>query len=188
MTQSTLVSILEKDYAAFFEKLEEDIKPRNQCDDFPSLRVKSENILTLCQRIKQDPKLRFNFLSDICGVDFLPQTPRFEVVYHLYSIPFKYRLRLKCKLNEGDAIASVCSVWKTANWHEREAYDMFGIVFSGHPDLRRIYLWDEFEGFPLRKDFPLRGYKDEYNPYGEEPGWEADPGGGEEPDRGAQHD
>ncbi len=130
--------------------------------------VKKERIVDICRFLKEDPDLRFNYLSDICGVDYHPERPRFEVVYHLYSIPFKYRLRLKCKVDEGEAVPSVTPVWKTANWHEREAYDMFGITFDGHPDLRRIYLWEGFEGYPLRKDFPLRGYRDEYNPFGEE--------------------
>ncbi len=182
MTQSSLLSILKHDYADFFEQFteaEEALKTGDQCDDFPSLRVPGVNILPLCRKLKQDPALRFDFLSDICAVDFLPRTPRFEVIYHLYSIPFRYRLRLRCRLDEGESIASVTPVWKTANWHEREAWDMFGIRFSGHPDLRRIYLWEEFEGFPLRKDFPLRGYRDEYNPYGEEPegDTQGDPGG-----------
>jgi NADH-quinone oxidoreductase subunit C len=125
-------------------------------------------VVDLCRFLKDDPELRFNFLSDICGVDRYPQTPRFEVVYHLYSIPLKWRLRIKCRVDDPPRVSSVVGVWKTANWHEREAYDMYGIVFDGHPDLRRIYMWEEFEGYPMRKDFPLRGYKDTYNPFGEE--------------------
>ena len=162
MTHASLLSKLKSSYADYIEQSEEN-------DGFPSIYVKSDNIEEFCRRLKSDPSLRFNFLSDIGGVDYLPQTPRFEVVYHLYSIPFKYRLRIKCKLAEGQEIPSVTAVWKTANWHEREAFDMYGIFFSDHPDLRRIYMWDDFEGYPQRKDFPLRGYKDRYNPYGDDP-------------------
>jgi NADH-quinone oxidoreductase subunit C len=150
------------------EQRQSDIEAHYETQGLHTLVIKRGSLVALCGFLKQDPKLRFNFLSDICGVDFYPQTPRFEVVYHLYSIPFKYRLRLKCKLEEDQSIASVTCIWKTANWHEREAYDMYGIVFEGHPYLKRIYLWEGFEGYPLRKDFPLKGYKDEYNPFGEE--------------------
>jgi len=80
----------------------------------------------------------------------------------------RMRLRLKVRVGEGEEVDSVTSVWRSAGWAEREAYDMFGIVFKGHPDLRRIYMPEDFEGFPLRKDYPLRGYKDEFNPNGEE--------------------
>ncbi len=132
------------------------------------LLVEPGLLFDLCGFLKDDSELRFNFLSDLCGVDHHPRENRFEVVYHLYSIPFKWRVRLKCRAGEPPKVPSVVGVWKTANWHEREAYDMYGILFEGHPDLRRIYMWDEFEGFPQRKDFPLRGYKDVYNPFGEE--------------------
>ncbi len=130
--------------------------------------IDKDSIVQVCTFLKEDKDLQFNYLTDICGVDYHPETPRFEVVYHLYSIPFRYRLRLKCRLEETERISSVTGVWKTANWHERETYDMFGIRFDGHPDLRRIYMWEGFEGHPLRKDFPLRGYRDDLNPYGEE--------------------
>jgi NADH-quinone oxidoreductase subunit C len=138
-----------------------------------TLVVAREYLLDLCHFLKQDNALQFNFLSDICGVDYHPQTPRFETVYHLYSIPFRYRLRIKCRFEEDDAPPSVVSVWKTANWHEREAYDMYGISFVDHPDLRRIYMWEGYEGYPMRKDYPLRGYADNYNPFGEERSEEA---------------
>jgi NADH-quinone oxidoreductase subunit C len=127
-----------------------------------------ELIVDLCRFLKDHPELRFNFLSDICGVDHHPATPRLEAVYHLYSLPNKWRLRIKCRLGDPPHIPSVTGVWRTANWHEREAWDMYGIAFDGHPDLRRIYMWEGFEGFPQRKDFPLRGYRDELNPFGAE--------------------
>ena len=150
------------------ERFSEDIKDIYEAFDLHTVVVDKDKIVEVCHFLRDDPKLRFNYLSDICGVDYFPKAPRFEVVYHLYSIPFKYRIRLKCRINEGDRVPTVVGIWKTANWHERETYDMYGIVFEGHPDLRRIYLWEGFEGHPMRKDYPLKGYKDKYNPFGEE--------------------
>ena len=92
----------------------------------------------------------------------------FEVVYHLYSIPNKYRLRIKVRVREDEKVPSVTSVWRSADFAERETFDMFGIVFDGHPNLKRIYMPLDWEGFPLRKDYPLTGFKDEYNPFGVE--------------------
>lgn len=128
--------------------------------------VEKSSILSLCTFLKNDPELKMNYLVDVIGVDYQPREPRFEVVYHLYSISRKHRVRLKVRLAEGEAVASVSNVWKGADWPEREAYDMFGIVFEGHPELKRIYMADDWEGFPLRKDYPLKGFKDRYNPYG----------------------
>jgi NADH-quinone oxidoreductase subunit C len=125
-------------------------------------------IVELCRFLKEHPALRFDFLSDICGVDHYPEAPRYEAVYHLCSLPNKWRVRIKCRLGAPPQVPSVTGVWRTANWHEREAWDMYGIRFEGHPDLRRIYMWEGFEGFPQRKDFPLRGYKDKLNPFGAE--------------------
>ncbi len=136
--------------------------------DLHTVVVDKDKIVEVCHFLRDDPKLRFNYLSDVCGVDYYPADPRFEVVYHLYSIPFKHRLRLKCKVNDGERVPTVVGIWKTANWHERETYDMYGIVFEGHPDLKRIYLAEGFDGHPMRKDYPLKGYKDKYNPFGEE--------------------
>lgn len=130
--------------------------------------VRAENLVALCRLLKEHADTRFDFLSDICGVDYLPRQPRFEVVYHLYSLPFRHRVRLKCRVEPDEAVPTLTGLWPTANWEERETYDMYGIPFAGHPDLRRIYMWEEFDGFPMRKDFPLRGYKDQYNPFGEE--------------------
>ncbi|MGE4610493.1 MAG: NADH-quinone oxidoreductase subunit C [Paracoccaceae bacterium] len=137
--------------------------------DMPCIKVPPADLINLCYFLRDDKDLQFNFMADICGVDFHPRTPRFQLVYHLYSIPFNWRVRLKCILSDPPVAPTITPVWTTANWHEREAYDMYGIVFEGHPDLRRIYMWEEFEGFPMRKDFPLRGYKDEYNPFGADP-------------------
>jgi NADH-quinone oxidoreductase subunit C len=130
--------------------------------------VKTRLLTSLCAYLKTDLELRMNYLVDVLGVDYPDRSPRFEVVYHLYSTSKKHRLRLKVRLDEGETVQTVTSIWRSAGWPERETYDMFGIVFEGHENLRRIYLADDWEGFPLRKDYPLRGYKDRYNPYGEE--------------------
>lgn len=130
--------------------------------------VDKKALKAICNFLKTDPELKMNFLVDVLGADYHPEAPRFEVVYHLYSIPKRHRVRLKVKLNEDEPAPSVTSIWPGADWPEREAYDMFGIVFEGHPDLKRIYMAEDWEGFPLRKDYPLRGYKDRFNPYGEE--------------------
>ena len=122
----------------------------------------------ICAFLKEDPDFRMNYLVDILGVDHLPSSPRFTVVYHLYSIWKRHRLRLKVNIDSDESVPTVTGFWPAADWPEREAFDMFGIVFDGHPDLTRIYMSAEWQGFPLRKDYPLRGYKDAYNPFGDE--------------------
>ena len=103
-------------------------------------------------------QLSFDYLLDITSIDNFGKEPRFEIVYHLYSMPHGANLRLKLKLSEEvGALDTVSDIWPTANWHEREIYDMMGIKFNGHPDLRRILMWDGYPFFPLRKDFPLAG-------------------------------
>lgn len=123
--------------------------------------VPREHIADACSFLKTSPDARFDFLSDICGADRGPEEePRFEVNYQLFSTTKYHRLRLKVVLNEDDPhVPTVTGVWKTANWHERETFDMFGVIFDGHPDLRRILLPDDWQGHALRKDFPLRGYE-----------------------------
>jgi len=102
--------------------------------------------------------LSFDYLLDITSIDNFGEEPRFEIVYHLYSMPNAVHLRLKLKLSEEcGMVDTVSDIWPTANWHEREIYDMMGIKFIGHPDLRRILMWDGYPFFPLRKDFPLAG-------------------------------
>lgn len=123
--------------------------------------VPREMIAEICSFLKTSPELEFNFLSDICGADRGPEEePRFEVNYHLFSTTKHHRLRLKVLLNDDDThVPTVTGVWRTANWHERETFDLMGVHFDGHPDLRRILLPDDWEGHALRKDFPLRGYE-----------------------------
>lgn len=128
--------------------------------------IEKKALRSICNFLKTDPDLRMNYIVDVLGVDYINEVPRFEVVYHLYSIPRKLRVRLKLRVAEGETVPSVTSIWPGADWPEREAFDMFGIVFEGHPNLKRIYLAEDWEGYPLRKDYPLRGYKDRYNPFG----------------------
>ncbi len=131
-------------------------------------RVDRADLLRVCDFLKNDTQMQMNYLVDVIGIDRIPAKPRFEVVYLLYSIPLRHRVRLKVKLEEGESVPTITGIWPAADWPEREAYDMFGIVFDGHPNLSRIYMGPDWEGFPLRKDYPLRGYKDQYNPFGEE--------------------
>ena len=121
--------------------------------------VPRESIVDVCWVLKT--KYDFDMLADLCGADKGPEDdPRFEVNYHLFSTIHYNRLRLKVLLTEDEPnVTTVVTVWKTANWHERETYDMFGINFEGHPDLRRILLPSDFDGHALRKDYPLRGYE-----------------------------
>jgi len=117
-----------------------------------------QDLVVVCRFLRDDPGLAFDFLSDVTGVDrlMLPESsPRFEVVYHVYSLQYRRRLRLKVRVDEGQAVPTVADLWPTANWHEREVYDVFGVPFDGHPDLRRILLPDDWEGHPLRKDYPV---------------------------------
>ncbi len=130
--------------------------------------VKKEDLFAILRFLHDDDGLRLTYLSDLSGVDYLPRVPRFEVVYHLYSITHKFSLRVKVRVDDGESVPSVTPIWKGADWPERECYDMYGITFDDHPDFRRIYMPDDWEGFPMRKDYPLKGYKDEYNPFGEE--------------------
>ena len=119
-----------------------------------SATVRPESIAEVARFVRDEPALRFDMPLDVTAVDYVGQEPRFEVVYHLYSTKHHHRLRLKARVPEHEpALPSVTPVWVGANWLERETYDMYGIRFLGHPDLRRIYLYDEFEGHPLRKDY-----------------------------------
>jgi len=123
-----------------------------------TLIIPKEEILEVCRFLKNDPDLQFNLCEDVTAIDWARRKNRFTVVYHIFSIKNKFRLRIKADVDESDlTIDSVTSVWETANWHEREAYDMYGINFKNHPDFRRMYMPEEFEYHPLRKDFPLMG-------------------------------
>ena len=125
-----------------------------------TLTVPRDQIVEVLTRLRDDPACRFEILIDICGVDYPARKNRFEVVYHLLSARSNQRLRVKLETNETDPVPSAIPAFPAANWFEREAYDMYGILFSGHPDLRRLLTDYGFEGYPLRKDFPLTGSKE----------------------------
>ena len=126
-----------------------------------TVTVTKAEIIRVCEFLKNDSELSFEMVIDVCGVDMYRPEGRYEVVYNLYSLKNKTYLRLKVQVEEEDPVVqSVTSVWPGANWHERETFDMFGIKFAGHPDLRRMYMPEDFEYHPLRKDFPLAGIPD----------------------------
>ncbi len=117
--------------------------------------VVADRIVPVMRFLRDDSQLEFDMLSDLCAVDYLGREPRFEVVYHLYSVKRNHRLRVKVGVAEDACeVNSIVDVWPAANWLEREVWDLYGIRFRGHPDLRRLLLYEEFEGFPLRKDYP----------------------------------
>lgn len=128
--------------------------------DEMTIYVEPENLREACALLRDDAGCAFNFLSDITCVDWYPAEPRFEVVYHLLSIAKKERVRIKVRLDSASpAVDSVTSVWPGANYFEREVFDLFGIRFAGHPYLRRLLMPEDWEGHPLRKDYPVEGYR-----------------------------
>jgi len=125
-----------------------------------TLVLPPEQLLRAAQLLQAEPGLQFDFLSDISAVDRFPIEPRFEMNYHLLSIPLRQTLRLRVWLpGKEPVVSTVIPVWPTANWHEREIFDLFGIRFEGHPDLHRILMPDDWEGYPLRKDYPVEGFR-----------------------------
>ena len=125
--------------------------------DQPTLLLRREQIVAACGALRDLPALRFALLSDVTAVDWWPAEPRFQVVYHLASLEHAQRLRLKVPLRGDDAsIPTMTTLWSGANWPEREVFDLFGIVFDGHPDLRRVLMPEDWEGYPLRKDYPVQ--------------------------------
>jgi NADH-quinone oxidoreductase subunit C len=128
--------------------------------DEMTVNVERSNVREACALLRDDAECAFNFLSDLTCVDWFPAEPRFEVVYHLLSIPNKERVRLKVRLDGASPVVdSVTPVWAGANYFEREVFDLFGIRFSGHPYLRRLLMPEDWEGYPLRKDYPVEGYR-----------------------------
>jgi NADH-quinone oxidoreductase subunit C len=120
--------------------------------------VYREHLRPVAEFLLAEPNLAFTYLSDVTGVDRFPIEPRFELNYHLLSLSRREAIRLRVRLpGEDPVIESVVCVWPTANWHEREIFDLFGIRFEGHPNLRRMLLPDDWEGYPLRKDYPVEG-------------------------------
>lgn len=123
--------------------------------------IKREHLVEVCTFLRDDPECDFKMPIDVCGVDYLGHKEhRFEVVYHLFSVSQRQRIRLKVEVDESDPVLpSVIGVWRGVDWFERECWDMYGIRFEGHPELKRILMYEEFEGHPLRKDYPQRGYQ-----------------------------
>ena len=153
-TQAVESLVLQRLREQFGEALREVKVWRNET----TVVLSPQDLVRVCRFLRDDPDLAFDLLSDVTAVDRLqlPQSsPRFEVVYHMYSLQHWRRLRLKVRVDDREAIPTVTGVWETANWHEREVYDLFGVPFEGHPDLRRILMPDDWEGHPLRKDYPV---------------------------------
>jgi NADH-quinone oxidoreductase subunit C len=149
MTTQELLGSLEK---SFGKRLQQKTEFRSE----RTYTISAHDLREIAKFCRDD--LSFDYLLDITSIDNFGEEPRFEIVYHLYSMPYGVNLRLKLKLSEEvGALDTVSDIWPTADWHEREIYDMMGIKFNGHPDLRRILMWDGYPFFPLRKDFPLAG-------------------------------
>ncbi len=122
-----------------------------------TLRIARESIVAACREVQA---AGYNFLADVTCVDWYPTQPRFQITYHILSHALKQRIRLAVAVDEGDpSVDSITPVWPAANFYEREVFDLFGVRFGGHPNLRRILMPDEFLGHPLRKDFPVEGYR-----------------------------
>lgn len=141
------------------EKYPEDVVDIQEFGGQVSVVLKKDRILEIFRHLHDEPTLSFDLLKDLCGVDYLgKREARFEVVYHLYSVEHEHMLRVKVPVTESDcSIDSVVPIWIGSDWHERECYDMYGIEFKGHPDLRRILMPEDWEGYPLRKDYPAKG-------------------------------
>jgi NADH-quinone oxidoreductase subunit C len=154
--QLTNEKVLEKLTAKFGDSVFESNEFRGEL----TVVIPKDRIVDVCRFLKEENELGFDLLADMCGIDMNTPSKRFGVIYNLYSLANKHRIRLKIFTEEENPkVPTVTGVWGTANWHEREAFDMFGIIFEGHPDLRRIYMPDEFAYHPLRKDFPLMGIR-----------------------------
>lgn len=143
---------------ALQEKFPEAIREVSFCAGEVTAVLKKESLVAVCRFLKEEPDLKMDYLSNLCGVDYPDRPERFDIVYHLFSIPHRHRLNLKIRIADGEPAPSVTGVWRTANWHEREAFDLLGVPFEGHPDLRRILMPDDWQGHPLRKEYPTRGY------------------------------
>lgn len=151
MTAETIAQAIKERYPGEVKEIKEF---RGQV----SVIVKKDRIREIMEFLHDTPELCFSYLRDLCGVDYLgKKEARFEVVYNLYSVSKRHAVRIRAEVPEEDpTIDSVVGIWDGADWHERECYDLFGIRFNGHPDLRRILLPEDWEGHPLRKDYPLK--------------------------------
>ena len=123
-------------------------------DGMPTIRVPAEHLVEVCRQLRDDPALLFVVCVDVTAADYLPRQPRYDVVYHLVSPERRWRLRIR--VHTDGTVPSVSGVWTSTNWQEREVFDLFGIAFSGHPKLERLIMPDDWEGYPLRKDYPVQ--------------------------------
>jgi len=124
--------------------------------DMPTIYVPAEHLVATCGVLRDLPTLQFNVLVEVTAADYLPREPRYEVVYHLLSVPNRQRLRVKVRVGANASLPTVQSIWRGAGWPEREVWDMFGIVFDNHGDLRRLLMPEDWEGHPARKDYPVQ--------------------------------
>ena len=152
MTSMALTTTL----ARIKDQFQEDIVELHQQLGQDTVIVSRSALVKLARFLKEEPELPYNYLMDLTAVDYFKRKPRFEVVYHFLSLKNRFRVRVKVPVGEPDPeLDSLVSLWPSANWYERVVYDMFGIKFQGHPNLKRILMYPEFEGHPLRKDYPI---------------------------------
>lgn len=144
--------------AKFGDAIEEVRMPPEYPTDVPILYIKKDSLVAVMQYLKSDAQCDYQFLADLTATDEELE-PRFEVVYNLFSPAKRWRIRVKTRVRENEDCPTLIPVWTGANWAEREVWDMFGVRFAGHPDLRRILMDERWKGHPLRKDYPLRGYQ-----------------------------
>lgn len=172
----TATATVEKVRQKFPQAIVETVEYRDE----RTIVLKAEDLVTVCSYLQKD--LRYNFLSSVTAVDWPERIPRFDVVYHLLSIPNQCVLRLKVRVGQRrelhPAVPTVVGVWPAANWYEREVYDLFGISFTGHPDLRRILMPMDWTTHPLRKDYPLTGFDLPEPHWGGQVPYDSDPGVG----------
>jgi NADH-quinone oxidoreductase subunit C len=154
-----VIDALEEAYPQFGDAIERVVIDRGEL----TLHIVPARILEVCKILRDDLSLRYELCSSVSGVDYLNDDRRLHIVYHLTSMTYRRRVRLECAVTTQDPhLPSVTSVYPTADWHERETYDMFGVIFDGHPNLTRILMPDDWEGHPQRKDYPLGGVPVEY--------------------------
>lgn len=172
----TAISTVEKVRQKFPQAIVETVEFRDE----QTIVLRPEDLVTVCSYLQKD--LQYNFLSSVTAVDWPERIPRFDVVYHLLSLPNQCVLRLKVRVGqrreEHPAVPTVVGIWLSANWYEREVYDLFGITFTGHPDLRRILMPMDWTTYPLRKDYPLTGFDLPEPHWGGQVPYDTDPGVG----------
>ena len=137
------------------------VEAETDCSGIPTARIRKESLLDVCKKLRDASDLDFDYLSNLCGVDYPKREKRFDVVYHMYSLKKGHKFSIIVQAGEDEEVPSVTGIWPTADWQEREAFDMYGIKFSGHPNLKRILLPDWWESYPFRKDYPLEGTGEE---------------------------